>query len=321
MMRITPALTIRQVARFSKGRTFGTGPAFRYVVDGLPPGHQAFINNAGCPNRDDWRIRQWINDGAENVGNQGYPSAAEALAVLQAEVDATSVSCDPLISRKMMKHLSLYILLFARACWCQSGPMQVEVPKPVVVKLDTPSQSILLPVLQFGLPVLSALIVVWLTARFTNRNNRQTNEATRQHELMKLRAEKQLDLLSRIGQLLFQANHALKQQDKALYVLDCVGTNNPREVEHSQQAHQELFLKRNELGALAGSAGFVLSETLWQDLQSLQKQFVDACDRVPGDKQERQEQLRLFDRKIEEFNRAARTELEFVLPSWKLSNP
>jgi hypothetical protein len=309
MMRITPTLTMHEVARFSHGAIFGTGPVYRFGVDGLPPGHQAFINNAGCPNRDDWRIHHWKTDCADSVGNQGVPSAAEALAVLQAEVDGISVICDPSANRKMMKLLSVYILLFASVCWCQSGPVQVEVQKPVVVKLDTPSQSILLPAVQIGLPVLSALVVVWLTAWFTNRNNRLAIEATRQHEMRKWRAEKQLDVLSRIGLLLFQANQALKQKVHALHVLDRVGRDNPKDVEYSVQAHQQLAVKREELGSLIGSAGFALSDALWQRLRSLQEQFTDACDRESNDDQQRKEQLRLLDEQIETFNKAARTEL------------
>jgi hypothetical protein len=320
MMRITPTLTMHEVARFSHGPKFGTGPVFRYGVEGLPPGHQAFINNAGCPNRDDWRIHQWIKNGPENDGNEGYPSAAEALAVLQTEVDAASAGCDLLTGSKMMKHLGVCALLFSSVCWCQSGPVQVAVQKPVVVKLDAPSQSTLLPVLQFGLPVLSALIAVWLTAYFTNRNNRLAIEATRQHEMRKWRAEKQLDVLSRIGLLLFQANHALKQKVHALYVLERMGHDNPKDVEYSVQAHEQLSMKREELGALIGSAGFALSDSLWQRLQSLQGQYIDACDREPSDEKERKEQLRLLDEQIEAFNKAARTEFEAVLPSWQASN-
>ena len=84
MMRITPTLTLTEVARFSKGLPFGTGPVFRHRVDGLSKGHQAFINNAGCPNRDDWRFHHWVENGADTIGAVGYPSAFGALAALQA---------------------------------------------------------------------------------------------------------------------------------------------------------------------------------------------------------------------------------------------
>jgi len=309
-MRITPTLTMHEVARFSHGPEYGTGPVFRYGVDGLPPGHQAFINNAGCPNQDDWRIHQWIKSDAENYGNEGHPSAAEALAALQAEVDTASVSCDPLMRGRMMKHLGVYVLLFASVCWCQGGPVQVEVQKPVVVRLDTPSQSLILPVIQFGLPVLSALVVVWLTAWFTNRNNRLTNEATRQHEMRKWRADKQLDVLSRIGLLLFQANDALTQYDHAVTALELARDDNPKDREYAQLTHQQLSKKRKKLGAIVGSTGFVLSDALWQRLLALHRQFTDACDRPRSDVQQRREQLRILDEQIKAFNQAARTELE-----------
>jgi hypothetical protein len=211
--------------------------------------------------------------------------------------------------RGIMKQLTVFIWLFASVCWCQGGPVRVEVQKPIVVKLDTPSQSILLPVIQFGLPVLSALVVVWLTAWFTNRNNRLTNEATRQHEMRKWRAEKQLDVLSRIGLLLFQANDALTQNDHTVTALELARDDNPKDREYAQLTHQQLSKKRNKLGAIIGSSGFALSDSLWQRLLALQGQFTEACDRPRSDVQQRREQLRLLDEQIKAFNQAARTDL------------
>lgn len=80
MMRIT--LTMNDVARFSVGPAYATGPIYRYEVRGLPPKIRVFINNAGCPNRDDWRI-QWVENGVDSDGSVGYPNAAEALAAIQ----------------------------------------------------------------------------------------------------------------------------------------------------------------------------------------------------------------------------------------------
>lgn len=64
-----------------------TGQVYKYVVIGMPQGDEAFIHNAGCPNREDWRI-QWIRNGVQRGSTDGYLSAAEALAALKRHVDA-----------------------------------------------------------------------------------------------------------------------------------------------------------------------------------------------------------------------------------------
>ena len=63
-----------------------SGQIYKYLVNGMPPGDEAFIHNVGCPERNDWRI-QWIRKGVQRGSTTGYPSAEEALAALQRHVD------------------------------------------------------------------------------------------------------------------------------------------------------------------------------------------------------------------------------------------
>jgi hypothetical protein len=79
-------LTLHEIGWVSDGLISGSGTVYQYRVGNMPPGYQALIANFGAPNRNDWKIMR-IDDDAQEKWNGSYPSAEEALAVLQKEFD------------------------------------------------------------------------------------------------------------------------------------------------------------------------------------------------------------------------------------------
>jgi hypothetical protein len=75
-------LTMHEVMRSRENTNYGAGPIFRYKVDGMPRGQEAFIVNVnvGRPREALWRI----DVGKKRKGN--YKTAEEALAALQREI-------------------------------------------------------------------------------------------------------------------------------------------------------------------------------------------------------------------------------------------
>jgi len=76
-------LTTREAMRSRNGTEYGTGPIFRYRVDGMPQGQEAFIVNvhSGTPRAAKWRVK------GVNADNRTYETAEEALAALQKQAD------------------------------------------------------------------------------------------------------------------------------------------------------------------------------------------------------------------------------------------
>ncbi len=76
-------LTIRKAMRSRNGTEYGTGPIFRYRVDGMPQGQTSFIVNvhSGTQRAAKWRIE------GTSADNRTYETAEEALAGLQKQVD------------------------------------------------------------------------------------------------------------------------------------------------------------------------------------------------------------------------------------------
>ena len=76
-------LTMHEIMRSCERPEYGAGPIFKYRVDGMPNGQEAFIVNVnvGRPRQALWKI----DVGAMRTGN--YKTAAEALAALQMEMD------------------------------------------------------------------------------------------------------------------------------------------------------------------------------------------------------------------------------------------
>ena len=75
-------LTKIEGGRISRGPTYGTGPSYRYQVQGLPDGEEADIaefNNF-------WKILK-VKDGVQGEWAGVYATADEALAALQKEYD------------------------------------------------------------------------------------------------------------------------------------------------------------------------------------------------------------------------------------------
>jgi hypothetical protein len=73
---------MHEVMRSRENSEYGAGPVFRYKVDGMPRGQEAFIVNVnvGRPLEALWRI----DVGKKRTGN--YKAAEEALADLQGEI-------------------------------------------------------------------------------------------------------------------------------------------------------------------------------------------------------------------------------------------
>jgi hypothetical protein len=199
-------------------------------------------------------------------------------------------------------------MLIAIALPGWSQPPQPPAQPPIVVQVQMPPTNFWIHLTELVVPGIAGGALALCGVLLANKIHER-------HELRRLRAENQLDLLSRVGQLLYQTRRALEQKEDACLALEYGDRRDPKELERTQQAHQALLLKRDDLGALVGSAGFVLSDPLWQALQAVQERFIDACDRQPGDRQERKEQLRTLYEKFEAFNQDARLELESFLPS------
>jgi len=79
-------LTLHEANRISKGAVFGTGPVYRYVVNGLPRGMEADVAR-----RLDgtWGVLR-VNDGVQGKWTGSYDSADEALETLQNEIQHLS---------------------------------------------------------------------------------------------------------------------------------------------------------------------------------------------------------------------------------------
>ena len=136
--------------------------------------------------------------------------------------------------------------------------------------------------------------------------------------MQKWRADKELDLLGRIGQLLVQTKRALLSKENKIEfhqrLIECNASTEEqkRALEESQSAHRELSLKREELAVLIGSVGVASSNGLRQELCSLDEAITDVCERVLNTKERRTEQLKSLDDKIEIFNKVARSEIESI---------
>jgi len=68
--------------RISRGPVYGTGPSYRYEVQGLPDGEEADI--AEFDKR--WKILK-VQNGVQGKWTGDYSTADEALAALQKEFD------------------------------------------------------------------------------------------------------------------------------------------------------------------------------------------------------------------------------------------
>jgi hypothetical protein len=90
---MTYVLSLRKKMALSDGPEFGTGPAFSYEVIGMPPSHAAQIYNSGAgnPNRHEWKFQR-TKGGVEGNWSAEYPTAEDALAALQKEVDGEVLS-------------------------------------------------------------------------------------------------------------------------------------------------------------------------------------------------------------------------------------
>jgi hypothetical protein len=213
-----------------------------------------------------------------------------------------------------MKQIGFCLCLFSSVCWCQGIPVHLDVPAPIEVKVETDPQARWPLVFQITVPVLSALVAVWLT----NRNNQRTNEANWRHEMLSRRAERRLEVLSRIGQLIIQARNSLKRYEDATELCDKHAQAQTSRAEQDavgearRKASQELSAKREELAAENGASGFVLSDDLWHKLQTLEQSFTDVCTVEKNTKEGRAAQLKILFDQINDFIVVARGESELA---------
>lgn len=288
-MIITLTVTSHEPPCLSGCPDTGARPVNCHRADGPLAGHLSFIENAGRPNRDEWTT-------PKRYSAAGMPSGSmRPRFSFPSKVGATTI-----------RRLLFMLTAIALSGWSQ--PPQPPAQPPIAVQVQMPPTNSWIHLIELVVPGIAGGALALCSVLLTSKRHER-------HELRRLRAEKQLDLLSRIGQLLYQTERALEQKDKACRARELGDRGDPKEMERTQQAHQALLLKRDDLGALVGSAGFVLSDPLWQGLQAVQERFIDACDRQPGDRQARDEQLRILSAKFKAFNRDARLELEPYLPS------
>jgi hypothetical protein len=95
-------LTMHEVMRSRENTRYGAGPIFRYKVNGMPSGQEAFIVNVnvGRPREASWTI----DVGKTRKGN--YKTAEEALAALQKEVYEV-MNIEPSYAVSPGRHLAL----------------------------------------------------------------------------------------------------------------------------------------------------------------------------------------------------------------------
>jgi hypothetical protein len=211
-----------------------------------------------------------------------------------------------------MKCLVIYCCMLAGPCWCQNNPASST---PISIKLETSPQPMWQPVLQFAaapiIVALSTLLGVWLA----NRNNQRTNRQQHQNEMLKWRADKQLEVLTSVGQLVTQTRRALRRPEEEHELGVRLREVNASRMEvtaaddAARSANQELTHKREELADLAATAGFALSDTLSSGLQALVGAFAEVCEKVQGGAR-RTAQLSELDAKIKTFSFRARNEFE-----------
>jgi len=213
-----------------------------------------------------------------------------------------------------MRRLGLSACVLASACWAQVNPIRVEVATPVSVRVEASPTPPWLSLLQPAAPAIgaaAALLGVFLTNLFSRKNSRLQH----QREMMKWRADKQLEVLSRIGQLLVQTRHALEVHEergrRAVQLREvraALAEINAAD-EEARKARQELEAKLEELAALSGSAGFALSDKLWVKLQTVEGTFVDVRTKELGPN-DRPPQLTELDKLISEVIADVRSEVE-----------
>jgi hypothetical protein len=210
-----------------------------------------------------------------------------------------------------MKQLLLCICMTC-PCWGQAEPTtSVEATKPIFVKLEAgPRPSIWqLPVVQGGLGVVLGAFLTLLGGLAISRQQRK-------HEMLKWYAEKQLDVLSRVSQLIGQNKQALRNRDekwKRAVKLREVSAPSPEiagaDID-SAEADKALALRRGDLAALIDWARFQLPAALWDALQFFDQSFTDVCVNEKNTDIARAAQLGELDQKINAFNSAARREFE-----------
>jgi len=213
-----------------------------------------------------------------------------------------------------MRNLVLGLALFSCIGWAQADQTNVAVSTPTANSVKLTGAPPTWP--QFVFPPLigasMALAGVWLT----NRNNRTANERQRQHEMVRWRAEKKQEVLSRIGQLLVQTNHALHHTEwrlkKATQLRNAQARAEEISIadESSGRARQELYERLDELATVAGGAGFALSDPLWRRLQALHQAFTDATQRERNAATSREAQLDGLKTQMDKFLALARNELD-----------
>jgi hypothetical protein len=219
------------------------------------------------------------------------------------------------IRSNRIKNLVLALSVSACISSGQVGQTNVAVstPAPISVKLEAPAPPVW-P--QYVLSPAVAAAAALLGVYFTARSNRRANAEQRQHDIRKGRADKQLEVLSRIGQILVQTNHALKDTDwrlkraRKLREAQASAAEISDADEDSRRARQELYQRLDELGTAAGGAGFALSDPLWRQLQSLHQSFADASQKERSTAPSRAEQLDSLDKQMDEFLALARNELD-----------
>jgi hypothetical protein len=216
-----------------------------------------------------------------------------------------------------MKRLVMYFCMLAGPCWCQVKPVRVDVATstPISIKLETSPQPAWQSALQFAAAPIIVAFSTLLGVGLANRNNQRTNRQQHQNEMLKWRADKQLEVLSRVGQLVVQTRRAVRRLEEehergvSLREVKAAQMEITAADETARSANQELTRKREELADLAGTAGFALSDTLSSDLQSLVGAFAHVCEEVRGGAR-RTAQLNELDAKIEDFSGRARSEFE-----------
>jgi hypothetical protein len=85
-------LTLSEVASIRLGLVYGTGTIYQYSVNGLPRGHEAMLfNEAASQAPARWKIL-YIKDGRSGDWTGNYPTAEEALGVVELIARCTSVA-------------------------------------------------------------------------------------------------------------------------------------------------------------------------------------------------------------------------------------
>ena len=123
-----------------------------------------------------------------------------------------------------------------------------------------------------------------------------------------------MEVLSVLAPLFTQVRHAIDKLDSRLEKATVEGptwtlTGTDQNAANAEllNLHQQLSAKREELAANVCSAGFVLAEPLWRQLQELEASFSDVCDRPVTNR--RVEQLSNLKAATESFINASRNEV------------